>query len=304
MSALTALLAAMVEIDTTNPSLLPGAPGEAALARFLARRLGDAGLEVELWDVLPGRPNVVARLRGAGRPAGDERPDGDEGRAGDQRPRSLMLCGHLDVVAAATPEAFAPRVEDGRMYGRGTADMKSGLAAAVTAVEALVASGARLAGDLYVAGLVDEEWKSAGAAALPERYRPDAAVMVECTGLDVVTEHGGFAWFDVESRGVEAAGDDTAARRGRYLAAGAGAGRHPPAGRRSGGAPARRVRARQHPRLDDRRRRPVPRLPGALCARRGALPDRRRVRRRLRSRDASACSTSAAASPTRASPAP
>ena len=203
MSALTALLAAMVEIDTTNPSLQPGAPGEAALAHFLARRLGDAGLEVELWDVLPGRPNVVARLRGAGRSPGDERPAG-----GERPPRSLMLCGHLDVVAALSPEAFVPRVEDGRMYGRGAADMKSGLAAAVTAVEALVASGDRLAGDLYVAGLVDEEWKSAGAAALPARYRPDAAVMVECTGLDVVTEHGGFAWFDVESLGVEAAGDD------------------------------------------------------------------------------------------------
>ena len=199
MSGLTELLAAMVEIDTTNPSLQPGAPGEAALAHFLARRLEDAGLEVELWDVLPGRPNVVARLRGAGRPSGDERPA-----------RSLMFCGHLDVVAALSPEAFAPRVDDGRMYGRGAADMKSGLAAAVAAVETLVASGQRLAGDVLVAGLVDEEWKSAGAAALPARYRPDAAVMVECTGLDVVTEHGGFAWFDVESRGVEAAGDDTA----------------------------------------------------------------------------------------------
>ena len=204
MSALTALLATMVEIDTTNPSLQPGALGEAALAHFLARRLRDAGLEVEVWDALPGRPNVVARLRGAGR------PEGEDGLSGDGRPaRSLMLCGHLDVVAAAAPEAFTPRVEDGRMYGRGAADMKAGLAAAVAAVEALVASGAQLAGDLYVAGLVDEEWKSAGAAALPERYRPDAAVMVECTGLDVVTAHGGFAWFDVESRGVEAAGDDT-----------------------------------------------------------------------------------------------
>jgi len=209
MSALTALLAAMVEIDTTNPSLQPGAPGEAALAHFLARRLGDAGLEVELWEVLPGRPNVVARLRGAGRAADSGRPEEAERPSRDERPpRSLMLCGHLDVVAALSPEAFVPRVEDGRMYGRGAADMKAGLAAAVAAVEALVASGRRLAGDLYVAGLVDEEWKSAGAAALPARCRPDAAVMVECTGLDVVTEHGGFAWFDVESLGVEAAGDD------------------------------------------------------------------------------------------------
>ncbi len=198
MSALHALLAAMVAIDTTNPALQPGAPGEAELARFLARRLEAAGLEVDLWDVLPGRPNVVARLRGAGRPPGDARPA-----------RSLMLCGHTDVVAAPGPAHFAPAVRDGRMYGRGAADMKSGLAAAVAAVEAIAASGAPLAGDLCLAGLADEEWKSAGAEALAARHRPDAAVMTECTGLDVVTEHGGFAWFDVESRGVEAAGDDT-----------------------------------------------------------------------------------------------
>ena len=196
MSDVAELLADLVRIDTTNPALGAGAPGERELARELARRLEALDLEVDLWDVLPGRPNIVARLRGSGRANGGPAP-------------SLALCGHMDVVAATSPGAFEPAVRDGRMYGRGAADMKAGLAAALLAAEAIVESGEPLAGDLLIAGLVDEEWRSAGAAALPARYAPDAAVMVECTGLDVVTEHGGFAWFDVESRGIEAAGDDT-----------------------------------------------------------------------------------------------
>jgi acetylornithine deacetylase len=189
MSELQTLLADMVRIDSSNPDLA-GGPGEAAFAAHLARLMERLGMEVDLWDALPGRPNVVGRLPGAG------------------GGRSLMLLGHLDVVGPWGPEAFEPRVRDGRMYGRGAADMKCGFAAAVLAVEALLAGGARPAGDVLVAGVIDEEWESAGAAALPARYRPDGAVLVECTDLDVVSEHGGFAWYEIESRGVEAAGAD------------------------------------------------------------------------------------------------
>jgi acetylornithine deacetylase len=189
MPELETLLADMVRIDSTNPDLA-GGPGEAAFAAHLARLMERLGMEVDLWDALPGRPNVVGTLRGAG-----------EGR-------SLMLLGHLDVVGPWGPDAFTPEVHKGRMYGRGAADMKCGFAAALLAVEGLLATGARPAGDLLVAGVIDEEWESAGAAALPARYRPDAAVLVECTDLDVVSEHGGFGWYEIESLGVEAAGAD------------------------------------------------------------------------------------------------
>jgi len=189
MSELEALLAEMVRIDSTNPGLA-GGPGEGAFAAWFARRLEALGMEVDVWDVLPGRPNVVGRLPGSG--------DGP----------SLMLLGHLDVVAPWGPDAFEPVVRDGRMHGRGAADMKSGFAAMLLAAEALLAGGARLRGDLLLCGVIDEEWESAGAEALPARYRPDACILVECTGLDVVTEHGGFAWYEVESHGVEAAGAD------------------------------------------------------------------------------------------------
>jgi acetylornithine deacetylase/succinyl-diaminopimelate desuccinylase-like protein len=180
------LLAELVAADSTNPTLVPGGAGEGAVGRLLARRLEAAGLEVDMWDAAPGRPNVVGRLAGTG------------------GGRSLMFCGHTDVVGAA-PEAFTPVVRGGRMHGRGTNDMKGGIAAAVVAAERL-AAGPRPAGDVLVACVIDEEWESVGAEALVERYGADAAVLPEQSDLDVIFAHGGFVWYDVVSTGTEAAG--------------------------------------------------------------------------------------------------
>ncbi len=192
--ALIDLLRDLVAIDSTNPGLVPGGPGEEALVHYLARRLTAAGLDVDVWEPRPRRPNIVATLPGHGHEA-----------------PSLMLVSHLDVVGAAA-ELFTPQVRDGRLYGRGSNDMKAGLAAAVIVAERLAAEAraadgrSPLRGDLLVAGCADEEWQSFGAEALVTRYHPDAAILPERTDLDVAVEHGGFAWFDLESRGVEAAG--------------------------------------------------------------------------------------------------
>ena len=230
---LTNLLCDLVAIDSTNPGLVPGAAGEKALVGFLARRLTAAGLEVDVWEPRPNRPNIVATLPGHGRSAGgagaaaagpgaaSSAPGGDPGTSGDAAgdapgpAPSLMLVSHLDVVGAA-PELFTPQVRDGRLYGRGSNDMKAGLAAAVAVAERFAAeagaAGGRspLRGDLLVAGCADEEWESFGAEALVARYRPDAAILPERTDLDVTVEHGGFTWFELESRGVEAAGAEPA----------------------------------------------------------------------------------------------
>jgi acetylornithine deacetylase len=179
------LLAELVAADSTNPGLVRGGVGEGAVARILAARMRAAGLEVDVWDVAPGRPNVVGTLRGTG------------------GGRSLMFCGHTDVVSAEAG-AFVPRVVDGRMHGRGTCDMKGGLAAAIAAAERMAA--APPAGDVVIACVIDEEWRSLGAEALVERHRADAAVLPEQTDLEVVFAHGGFAWYDVRSVGIEAAG--------------------------------------------------------------------------------------------------
>jgi acetylornithine deacetylase len=188
------LLCDLVAIDSTNPGLVPGAAGEDNLVRFLARRLTAAGLQVDVWEPRRRRPNIVAVLPGHG----DDAP-------------SLMLVSHLDVVGAP-PELFTPQVRNGRLHGRGSNDMKAGLAAAVTVAERLAteARGADgrspLRGDLLIAGCADEEWESFGAEALVKRYHPQGAILPERTDLDVTVEHGGFAWFALESRGVEAAG--------------------------------------------------------------------------------------------------
>lgn len=176
----------LIACDSTNPDLSLGGAGEAAVAALIAERLRGAGLEVSLDEVAPGRPNVVGRLRGTG------------------GGRTLMLWGHTDVVAAE-PEGFAPRIDGGRLYGRGAVDMKGGLACAIAAAEEL-ARGPRPAGDVIVAGVIDEEWVSLGAAALVERYAADGAILTEQSDLELIVEHGGFAWFELTSKGVESAG--------------------------------------------------------------------------------------------------
>ena len=110
------LLRDLVAIDSVNPSLVPGAAGEGAIAAAVAEHLRRIGLDVELQDAAPGRPNVIGVL---------------EGRA---KGRSLMLCGHLDTVGVEGMRApFDPVERDGRLYGRGAQDMKGGVAAMIDA---------------------------------------------------------------------------------------------------------------------------------------------------------------------------
>ena len=184
---IASLIADLVARDSTNPDIAEGGVGESAVAALISERLRNAGLEVDQYDVAPGRPNVVATLRGTG------------------GGRTLMLCGHMDVVAAQ-PEQFLPEVRDGRLYGRGSHDMKAGLAAAMVAVERIAASGDRLAGDVVIAAVCDEEWRSIGAEELVRRHSADAAILPEPSNLDVVTAHGGFSWHEITSYGVQAAG--------------------------------------------------------------------------------------------------
>ncbi|HEY5144393.1 MAG TPA: M20/M25/M40 family metallo-hydrolase [Solirubrobacteraceae bacterium] len=186
MTDIRALLTELVRSDSTNPELVPGGAGEGGVARIVARVLEGAGFEVEVDEIRPGRPNVIGRLRGTG--------------GGP----SLMLCSHMDVVGAP-PAMFEPVVADGRMVGRGASDMKSGLAASLVAAEQ-IAAGPRPAGDLLVSGVIDEEWESLGALAIARSHPVDAVILPEQTNLDIVDEHGGFGWYDVEVRGVEVAG--------------------------------------------------------------------------------------------------
>ena len=184
--ALTRLL---VRQDSRNPSLVAGAPGEGPVARILAGVLRDWGFDVELPEVSPGRPNVIARLGPAGGGA-------------------LMLNGHLDTVGVEgmTHQPFDPQDREGLMYGRGSADMKSGVAA-MCAAAARAAAADALRCEVIVAAVTDEEYESEGTRALiASGVRADAAIVTEPTRLSIAPAHRGFAWIEITVRGIAAHG--------------------------------------------------------------------------------------------------
>src|SRR5712692_8173243 len=175
------LLAELVSIDSVNPGLVPGGAGEAEIAVAVARRLREWGLEVQVTDAAPGRPNVVGVLTGSA-------PG-----------RSLMLCGHLDTVGVEGMTApFDPAERNGCLYGRGAQDMKGGLAAILGAAQMLARTGLP-AGRLLIAAVADEEHESRGADALVQMWSADAAVVAEPTDLLIAVGHKGFSWMDVET---------------------------------------------------------------------------------------------------------
>ena len=186
-SGLVELLAELVRIDSVNPDLVEGAAGEAEIARFVSGWLEDAGLDVEVEEVAPGRFNTVGVARGSG------------------GGRSLLLNAHLDTVGVAGMEApFEPVVGGGRLHGRGSYDMKAGLAAIMSAGAESARSGLR--GDVIVTAVCDEEVASIGSARVAELHRADAAIVSEPTELRLAVAHKGFVAFEIETRGRAAHG--------------------------------------------------------------------------------------------------
>jgi acetylornithine deacetylase len=184
-----ALARALVRIDSRNPALAAGAPGERECAGVLHEVLRGWGFRVELRDTAPGRPNLIARI-------GDARGG-----------RSLMFNGHLDVVGVEgmVHAAFSGEEREGRMYGRGSADMKGGVAAMCAAAWRAAQAGTR--GEIIIAAVADEEYESLGTRALLARgVRADAAVITEPTRLAIMPAHRGFVWIEVEVLGRAAHG--------------------------------------------------------------------------------------------------
>jgi len=178
---LTAVATALVRSPSPNP---PGR--EEPAAECLAGACEAAGLEVELDTVAPGRPNLYASLG----------PPGSSG---------MLVIGHTDTVPAGdgwTRDPFGATVEGGRLIGRGSADMKGGLAAAVAAMAALARAGVELREPVTLAAVVDEEEHGRGVRAYLER-RPAArlALVPEPTELQPIIACRGNCYVEIEVRG-------------------------------------------------------------------------------------------------------
>ncbi len=199
-------LADLVRLNSINPAFSGGRTDERLVAACVADALRALGAEVTLHEPQPGRVSVTGRVRGTG--------------GGP----SLMLYAHHDTVGVeGMADPFSAEIRDGRMYGRGAYDMKCGLAACLAAVHALRGGGVRLAGDVVVCSVADEEVASIGISDVLTRVRTDAAIVTEPTELEVCVAHKGFAWLRVSTHGRAAHGSrydegvDANLRMGRFL---------------------------------------------------------------------------------------
>lgn len=186
-----ALTQALTRIDSRNPTLAPGAPGEGPIALALAATLTSWGFDVSLTDSVAGRPNVVARI-------------------GPSNGRTMMFAGHLDTVGVEgmTHAPFDATIRGDRLYGRGSADMKSGVAAMCCA--ALAASeecGSSAKRQIVIAAVTDEEYESIGMRGLLDSgVTAECAVLTEPTRLAICPAHRGFVWMEIEFTGRAAHG--------------------------------------------------------------------------------------------------
>lgn len=204
--ALVADLAALVRFGPVT-----GSDGESAAQRYLADRLGEAGLTVDLWA------EDVEALRAAPGSPGDE-TDRSEllGLAAATGPGlpGMILVGHVDVVPNGDPEAWTvdptgATIRGDLLYGRGAADMLSGLAVNVAVARAVLASGVRLAAPLAVHSVASEEDGGLGAfATLRRGHRGGAAVITEPTDGRLVVASAGALTFRLEVSGRAAHGSN------------------------------------------------------------------------------------------------
>ena len=177
----------LVRIRSVNP---PG--DELPAAVFLAERLRSFGLEADSVDIGNNRGNVVATIRGS-----------------DESAPAFMFNGHLDVVPAGEESAwerdpFCGEVVDGKVFGRGTSDMKGGVAAMSVAVALLLASGRRFKGDIMLTAVSGEESDSIGARHYVDHNSVEkvgAVIIPESTGLDLVVSEKGTIWLEFTTHG-------------------------------------------------------------------------------------------------------
>ncbi len=189
---------------------IPSVTGdEAAIQAFVSDYMSKIGLEVDMWETdweelkkhpgyrpvdrgYEGRPNIVGTRKGTG------------------GGRSLLLNGHTDVIPVGNGEGWSDNpwsaaIKDGRVYGRGSCDMKSGVASHILAVEFLKEAGVQLKGDVYINVVIDEEVSGHGTLDTVIRgYKADAGISGETSDLAVQPACIGRIWFQIDVQGKPA----------------------------------------------------------------------------------------------------
>lgn len=189
---------------------IPSVTGdEAAIQAFISDYMKKIGLEVDMWETdweklkqhpgyrpvdrgYEGRPNIVGTRKGAG------------------GGRSLLLNGHTDVIPVGNGEGWSDdpwsaAIKNGRVYGRGSCDMKSGVASHILAVEFLKEAGIELKGDVYINVVIDEEVSGHGTLDTVIRgYKADAGISGETSDLAVQPACIGRIWFQIDVQGKPA----------------------------------------------------------------------------------------------------
>ena len=180
-------LADLVRINSVN-SFYEGGAGEREIATWVRGFFEQRGMEVWEQKVFPGRPNVIARLPGR------------------DPSRRVILEAHMDTVSVQGMgiPPFEPRVEDGRLFGRGSCDTKAGLAAMMHAVASLHEEGVRPPCEVWMAAVVDEEFSYRGVVKLCEDLTAHAALVAEPTGLRAIIAGKGVLRWRIVVRGKAA----------------------------------------------------------------------------------------------------
>lgn len=183
--AAVSLTADLVKLNSENP-----VNDEGAVTDYITACLSDWKIDYKLQEVMPGRQNIIATVKGSG-----EKPP-------------LFFIAHMDTVPVGegwTKKPLEPTIEDGKLYGRGAADMKGGLAAALYAIKKVSEDAVVPPGDLIVVATVDEEGPGMlGAAKLIEEgmVPPDALVIApEPSNLEIVRVHKGVIWYELIAHG-------------------------------------------------------------------------------------------------------
>jgi acetylornithine deacetylase len=175
------LLEQLISINSVNPSLVPGAPGEKEIATFVKNWCEQQSLEVQ-WLESESRPSLIIRAKGKG------------------HGKILLLNAHMDTVGVkGITDPFEPKYDGKHLYARGALDMKSGLAACMVAIAK--AQALNLSGDVILTAVANEESESIGTAQVLELLHMDAAIVTEPTQLQAHIAHRGFAVFEIKTQG-------------------------------------------------------------------------------------------------------